>query len=117
MMPKKERKNPVMRGLASGASAIIDLLLGNVFVRVNEEADILLDKAERKAVLVQEKLTRRLAVSVIVAIGAIFLLLALLFYLHEQLGWPWALAYVVLGAALLVLGFLLKYQYMKEHLR
>lgn len=118
MMPKKEKKsNPLVSGLATGASVLVDILLGNLFVRVNEEADVLLDKAEKRALVAQEKLTKRLGVSLVVAIGAFFLLLALLFYLHEQMGWSWALAYVVLGAVMLVLGFLLKYQYLKENLR
>ena len=54
-----------------------------------------------------ERVTRKIFSSVVIGLGAIFLVLALFFFLRESLGWSNSASYFSIGIIMLVIGLLL----------
>jgi len=107
-------KKGLLESVKSGASLLSKVLFSTLTTRIEEEADILLNKAEKKALLVQEKMAKRKQCAIILNLAGLCLLLAVFYAFVDTLGMTKASAFLIIGATLLIIGLFLKYKYLKE---
>ncbi len=99
------------------AASITDALLGGIFPALKSGASDLIDSVEKRAVRMQERIIRRLVVSVVNGVALLFLLFSLFYYLVEFRGLTRTHVFFILGVGLLLTAFVLKYHMLKQELR
>lgn len=83
------------------------MLLSNVYTRAGEFTDNTLDKLDSKINKIERRVFGKIYFVIFLAIGAIFLVLAL-YYLFVSIGMSNSLAALIVGAALIITGFIIK---------
>lgn len=104
-MAKKSKNSTLIRSIVSAAA---DAALSGVFSKINDEIKLLMGKAERKAYQVEEGLLEGLGLFLVLVMAGIFLVLGAYSFLLEYMGLTNAQAYLLVGAALLVLYLVLQ---------
>jgi hypothetical protein len=112
-MAKKSKKN-MFSAIKEGISYVSDTVFSTLFTRVNEEADVLMDKAEHRAYRVEERLIGKLGISLLMGLGVLSLIIAGIFYLIEYVRVSKPLVFLVVGILLLLIGMFLKIQDMRR---
>lgn len=107
----------IARAIGSGASALTGILFADLIARMHDEADRLLGTVERRATRLMRRLVRMVAVAVLLALGAAFLLAALFFSLREAAGLSRWLSFLILALVTLALGITLSYAAARSQLR
>lgn len=113
-MAKSKKKGGVMDTIREGASLVSDMIFSNVFTRVNEEADVLMNKVERKALVLEEELLDKVRAAVIIGLGMLFVVLAILFFLMEEMTITKWQAYLGVGILVMLVGLLYKIHVMNK---
>jgi len=97
--------------------AIGDLLMGTIFPTLKAGAVDVMEEVERRAIALQERAVRRLAIVLVNGVAIVFLLFSLFYYLIEFRGMYRTHVFLYLGVALLLISFFMKYQLLKEQTR
>lgn len=106
----KKTGAPVGEFVKAGLSTLSDVVVTNIFSRIHDEADVLLEKLEQRAYQVQRRLARRVGTSLLFGAAATLLLLAAFFALREYLGWTRTLSFLAMGVLTLLIALALRYQ-------
>jgi len=100
--------------IKAGASLLTDSLFSGVVSKISEEAEVLMEKVETKALVIEEKLIRKISASIIVGVAFLMLIFAFFFYLLEYQMMNRTFAFLITGVIVLLIGFYFKYKYLKE---
>jgi len=69
---------------------------------------MIMKNIDNRIVLIEKRILRKISTLLIIGFGGVFLILALLFFLIEHLGWSKAAAFFSIGITVFVIGLLLK---------
>lgn len=116
-MAKQSKDSGVMGAVKGGVSVLSDIFFGSIFPKLQEGTEELIDKVEKRALALQERLVQKIAASMVNALGIVFLLFALFYYLIEFKGMYRTHVFLILGAALLLIAFIMKYRMMANERR
>ncbi|MFW5745925.1 MAG: hypothetical protein ACOCWQ_00045 [Nanoarchaeota archaeon] len=111
MARKKEDKHSwttIFAQVREGISTVSQALFSNVFSQVNQEADILLDKAEQRVMIIEDRILGRLKSAALMGVGALLIILAVLFFLIEDLGLWFYEAFGIMGIIVIVVGLIIR---------
>ena len=111
---KAEPKAGLLEMVKNGLTFLPDLVLSPVFSRLNSETDVILDKVQRTALQLQDRLISKLASSFFFGVAMLFFFLAGLFYLTDEMKVPKSLAFLGMGVLIFLIGFYFKYQDLKQ---
>src|SRR3989338_7842824 len=98
----------LMDSIKSGFGSISDAVFSGFFSSVNREADVLIDKLEERALALQERLLKNLAVALVIGIAGAFIIFSAYFYLVESQQMSKAGAFLLLGILMIIAGWLIK---------
>ncbi|TAL52482.1 MAG: hypothetical protein EPN86_05260 [Nanoarchaeota archaeon] len=113
-MPKKEKIQESHGGglldiLKSGMSMLPELFFSSVFNRLRAEADVLADKIERRLARLESRFISLLMSASFFITAALFLALALLFFLIDSLKMPRSIAFLAMGTVMLLAAIAARY--------
>lgn len=105
----KDKKNRGFMGLIKdGIQYAAQRLIANMSPPITEGVERVMQNVEDRIILIEERVVRKMFSFVVIGFGAIFLVLALFFFLREFLGWSNSAAYFSIGIVMFVIGLLLK---------
>lgn len=106
-MTEKKGKNflNLIRDVLSNFSQI---LVASVVPPITEGTEIILDNVEKRINKIKTKVLKSVISLLIIALGSLFLILSLFFFLVEQLELSKSLSFLVIGVIILIIGFILK---------
>ena len=113
-MKKEDKKSGVFSAFKEGLGVVSDFLFSNVFTKVHNETDVLMDKVEKKTLEMQERMIKKLAASLLVGLAVLFFIFAGFFYLIEYQYLNKTLAFLIIGVLALLFGFVMKYKILKD---
>gem|GEM_PF-3666546 len=107
-MAKKTQENPQENDLVKTVISIASQYLSeNIFGKINEEIKLVLGNIEKKGYQIQERMLERLFSFFTLVLACIFIVLGIDAFLVDYLKVESFVAYLVLGAALLVAYYLM----------
>jgi len=107
-MVKSEKKRGFMDVIKSVLSYISQIISSSIFPQIAEGAEMIMKNIDNRIVLIEKRILRKISTLLIIGFGGVFLILALLFFLIEHLGWSKAAAFFSIGITVFVIGLLLK---------
>ncbi len=103
-----EKQNGFMNKIKGGLGMISNIISASIFPSIAEGAEMVMKNIEDRIIRIKKKVLREISTLIIIGFGGVFLILALLFYLTESLGWSNAAACFSIGIIVFVIGLLLK---------
>ena len=91
-------------------STVSDVLFSTVFSRVNAEADVLMNKVESRALILEEEMIRKLIIAGLLGVGVLLVLGAIMFYLVDIIGAERWIVLLGFGILVLIVGMYMKIQ-------
>ena len=107
-MVKGKKEHGFMDRIKDGLIYIFKILSSNIFPQIAEGAEMIMKNIDNRIVLIEKRILRKISTLLIIGFGGVFLILALLFFLIEHLGWSKAAAFFSIGITVFVIGLLLK---------
>jgi len=108
ILAKKTQENPQENDLVKTVISIASQYLSeNIFGKINEEIKLVLGNIEKKGYQIQERMLERLFSFFTLVLACIFIVLGIDAFLVDYLKVESFVAYLVLGAALLVAYYLM----------
>jgi VIT1/CCC1 family predicted Fe2+/Mn2+ transporter len=83
-------------------------MMAGIFPPIEEGTERVIKNIEDRMMLIEKRILRKISSLLIIGFGGIFLVLALLYFLTEYLGWTNAAAFFSVGITVFVIGLLLK---------
>lgn len=103
---KKERG--IRELVKDGLRYVATIVSASVFSPIAEGAETVMTTIEKKIMQIEKRIVKNISSLVMIGFGSIFLILALLFFLIEQLRWSKTAAFLSIGIIIFVTGVLLK---------
>lgn len=94
-----------IKGVLGYVSRIISAI---IFQPIAESLKLVMTTVEDRIIRIEKRMLRTLSSLLIIAFGAVFLILSLFFFLKEYLVWSNTAAFFAIGIAVFVAGLLLK---------
>lgn len=112
MARKQSRARTVARStfqaVGEGVGMLADSATANAMYRVKEETRSLLDMFEHRMLDFRGRFMRLTFASLLIGIGSLLLFVALLMYLVDFFGINWATAFLIVGALMLIIAFVMR---------
>jgi len=103
-----EKEQGFMGMIKDGLSYISQIVTASILPPITEGAEMVMKNVEERIMHIQKRMLREISSLVIIGFGGVFLILALLFFLIENLGLSKAVAFFSIGIIIFVIGLLLK---------
>jgi VIT1/CCC1 family predicted Fe2+/Mn2+ transporter len=107
-MIENEKKHGFMDTIKSGLSHVSNVISASVVPTITEGAEKVMKNIDNRIILIEKRIFRKMSSLIILGFGGVFLILALLFFLIDYLGWSKAVAFFSIGIIVFVVGLLLK---------
>ncbi len=103
-MTEKEQKHGFMETIKTGFGYMFQF----IFSQITEGSKIVMNNIDDRIVLIEERIFKKICSLFMICFGGIFLILALLFFLLEYVGWSKVIAFFSIGITVFVIGIMLK---------
>lgn len=113
-MKKEGKESTTAKAIKTGISAVSDVLFSQVFSRLNNATQNLMDTVKSNMMQLQERMAEKLFSSLLIGLGIISLVVAIFFYLREYVAVTKTQAFFGVGIILLLIGYVLKYLSLKK---
>lgn len=106
-MAEQKKDSSFMKLINDILNYAMELVMIKTSLFVNEGAEIITKIIEKKLMRIQKKIQIKMASFILLLTGVIFLILALLFFLIENLMWSKTIAFLVLGVLIFIAGYIM----------
>lgn len=103
-----EKENGFMSIIKDGLSFVSQIVSASIVSPIADGAEIVMKNIDERIMRVEKRILRKLTSFIIIGCGALFLILALFFFLIDYLRWSKAIAFVSIGIIIFVIGLILK---------
>jgi VIT1/CCC1 family predicted Fe2+/Mn2+ transporter len=103
----EQKKEGFMKLINDALNYVMELIMIKTSLYVNEGAEIITKIIEKKMMRLIKKIQIKMASFTLLLLGVIFLILALLFFLIENLMWSKTIAFLVMGVIIFIAGYLI----------
>ncbi len=104
----ENEKTGFMDVIKNGLSYVSQIVSAGIFPKIEEGTEMVMNNIEKRIMLVEKRILRKLSSILIIGFGGVFLAFALFSYFGEFLGWSDTAAFFSIGMTVFVLGLLLK---------
>jgi hypothetical protein len=94
--------------IKEGFNFISQIISGNIFPKIAEGTDMIMKNIDDRLKIIESRIQRKVISLFIIGFGGIFLILALFFFLIENVGWNKATAFFSIGIIFFITGLMLK---------
>ena len=102
-MAENEKGHGFMDIIKDGLSIVSQIITASILPPIAEGAEVVMKKIEERIMRIEKLIIRKLTSFLIIGVGALFLILALLFFLIEYLGWSHSVAFFSIGITVFVI--------------
>ena len=95
-------------------STVARMVFSGVFSKINEEADMLLDKVEQRSYKMEERMLERLYSFFLLLLGGVFIVMGVYSFMLEYMHFSNAPAYLIVGAGLVLAYIVLSMKYQQK---
>lgn len=103
-----ENESKLKGTLENGLGYLSSIISERLFPRREENTETFMNNIDNIIMIIEKRILEKISNFIIIGIGVIFLILTLISYLKESLGWSNVLAYFFVGIITFVIGLIMK---------
>jgi len=107
-MVENEKKHGFMDIIKDGLGYVSQIILASMVPPITQGAEVIMKKIDDRMILLENRVLKKISSLIILGFGAVFLIIALLFFLTEYLHWTNAVSFFSIGITIFVIGLILK---------